>query len=103
MSTEIKVEGGTIELISTPDHVNVLIECPDGGCELRLRDDEKTTLADGLRDDAKADVELADGVLAWEPGRGLYFEEYSSTDGYVVLSPDERERVADELRKTEVG
>lgn len=100
---EIMVEGGTIELIGTPEHVNVLIECSDGAAELRLTDSEKTTLADGLHGDAKTDVECEGGVLAWEPGRGLYFEEYSGSDGYVVFSPDDREHVANELRKTEVG
>ena len=102
-SVTITVENGTIELAPTPGHLNLIAEEGENGCEVCLRDDEKHTLAEGIRSDSKTDVELADGVVGWEPGRGLYVESYATSDLYMILSPEQREKLVTALVDTPVG
>lgn len=99
----IKVENGTIELTPTPGHVNLIAEEGETGAEVRLGDAEKHTLAQGIRNDEKTDVELADGVVGWEPERGLYVESYAGDDLYMILSPKQRETLVEGLSDTQVG
>lgn len=99
----ITVENGTIELSPTPEHVNLIAEEGDNGAEVRLNDAEKHTLAEGIRRNEKTDVELTDGVVAWEPERGLYVESYVTDDLYMILSPEQREKLVEALVDTQVG
>ncbi len=99
----ITVENGTIELTPTPDAVNLIAEEGDTVIEVRLSDAEKTTLANGIREDSKTDVELEDGVVAWEPERGLYVESYATDETYMILSPEQREKLVAALVETQVG
>jgi hypothetical protein len=93
---EINVENGTLEFAPSPDRINLIAEerGEDGGVELRLSPSERDMLAQAMERDEHLDLEEVDGargLVAWEPERGLYVEEYGGVQFYLVLSPEQRE------------
>lgn len=99
----VPVADGELEFAPSPDHVNVIAETGEGGVELRLSEEQRDRLAKGLREDVEVNIELEDGLIAWEPKRGLYVEDFDGEELCVVLSPEERERAAEALAETPVG
>jgi hypothetical protein len=101
--TVVQIENGDLEFLPSPDHVNVVAELDEEGIEVRLTEEQRDRLVKGLRADEEVNIELEDGVIAWEPKRGLYVEDFGTADAYAILSPEQREQVAEALGDTQVG
>lgn len=101
--TTIEASNGSVEFAPSPDHVNLIAEADDDGAEVRLNEDDKYALYTALRKDEKTDIELVDGIVSWEPARGLYVENYGGSSLYVILTPEEREQAAEALSATQIG
>lgn len=94
----IEVENGTMEFAGTPGHINVIAsDDDDNEAELRLKPGQAVSLAGAIRADQKTDFETDSGVVGWEPGRGIYVEEYGGDDFYLILSPEQQDAVAHAL------
>lgn len=101
---QLEVQNGDLELVPAPGAVNVIASDSNTTVELRVtREEDLGRLSDGIRGGERADIELNDGVISWEPDRGLYVEALDGGDLYLICSPDEREQMAEGFANTRPG
>lgn len=98
----IEVTNGELEFVPTPGHVNLIGRDGEFEAELRLSAVEWEELRQGMGADQRTDIDTESGMVSWEPGRGMYVELYDGPDFYLILSPDDREKVLAAMRTTEV-